>query len=468
MPLLIIAAGIVLMLIAISIKRNHNVAFVLTCIIILASHLSTSTLYDIAPHKVGELLIIDPYALFFFGLISFASLIVALISRPYLEKKTEGVEEYYVLLLLTTLGASTLVASHHFVSLFLGFEILSTSLYVLIAFIKQRELSFEAGVKYLVLAAVSSAFLLFGMALVFAATGSMYFPEIASLLRNNPVALLTIIGFSLMIVGIGFKLALVPFHLWIPDVYEGSPAPVTALVASVSKVGVFALWLRFITELDAFRFPSLIMVFSIIAAASMLAGNLLALFQTNVKRVLAYSSIAHMGYLMVAFLIGSKMAAEASTFYLVTYTITILGAFGVVTMLSGNDRDAASIDEYRGLYKRKPWLAFVFTLMLLSLAGIPLTAGFLGKFYVLMTGVEASLWWLVIILIVSSTIGLFYYLRIVAAMFSPAGTDSPTIGPSSGKTIYAIVSAVLVILLVWIGTYPAALLSLISDCCGSF
>lgn len=439
----------------------------LSAFTLLCSLFSLLFVSDIAPHEVGKLMITDDYSIFFFGLIFFASFCVILFSKPYFEKKVENVEEYYILILLTTLGASVLVASRHFVSLFLGFEILSTSLYVLIAFLRNRDVSFEAGIKYLILAAVSSAFLLFGMALIYAMMGSMYFPEVASLLKSTRLSVVTIVGFGLMLVGIGYKLALVPFHLWIPDVYEGSPAPVTAMIASVSKIGVFALWLRFITDLDAFRYPSLLMVISILAAASMLAGNLLALFQNNVKRILAYSSIAHMGYLMVAFLVGSQVAAEASTFYLVTYTVTILGAFGAITMLSGKENDAASIDDYRGLFWRNPWLAFVFIIMLLSLAGIPLTAGFLGKFYVLMAGVEGNMWWLVIILIISSTIGLFYYLRIVAAIFSKS-KDTPVIYSFSLSVTNKLVSGVLVLLLLWLGTYPSPVLRLISACCQSF
>lgn len=464
---MIIAAGIILLLTGIAIKRNHSLTFAISGLTILAAFISVLFLRGSTPSEIEDLLIIDDYSLFFFGLIFFSSFVILIFSKSYLERKAENVEEYYILLLLSTLGAGTLVASHHFITLFLGFEILSTSLYVLIAFLRQREVSFEAGIKYLILAAVSSAFLLFGMALVYASAGSMYFPDIASMLNGERFSVLMIAGFGLMIVGIGYKLALVPFHLWIPDVYEGSPAPVTALVASVSKIGVFALWLRFMTELDAFRFPTLITVFGVIAAASMLAGNLLALLQNNVKRILAYSSIAHMGYLIVAFLIGSQIAAEASTFYLVAYSVTILGAFGTVTMLSGLEKDAASIEEYKGLFWKKPVVAFVFTIMLLSLAGIPLTAGFLGKFYVLMAGVDAGLWWLMIILVISSTIGLFYYLRIVAKMFSSAGADIPVSSPFRISASNILTSLILVIVLVWMGTYPSLFIKIISFCCNS-
>lgn len=467
LPLIITAGGIILLLIVISIRRNHWLTFAVASAVLIAAFISLFSISEIVPYRVGNLFVIDSYSLFFFGLIFFASLLVLFFSKTYFDRIKEEAEEYYVMILLTTLGAATLVSSHHFVSLFLGFEILSTSLYVLIAYIRQRDISFEAGIKYLVLAAISSAFLLFGMALIFASTGTMYFPDLASVLTSQPVTMLTVTGLGMMVVGIGYKLALVPFHLWIPDVYEGAPAPVTGLIASVSKVGVFALWLRFISEVGAFRFPSLIVVFSILAAASMLAGNLLALQQTNVKRILAYSSIAHMGYLIVAFLVGNQNAVEASSFYLVAYTVTILGAFGTVSIISGAEHDAASIDDYRGLFWRRPWVALVFTIMLLSLAGIPLTAGFLGKFYVLMTGIQANLWWLTVVLIISSTIGLFYYLRIVVSMFSQAEGELAFPKARTLSVFNVFASAVLLILLLVLGIYPSLIIELIRVFSGS-
>ena len=261
----------------------------------------------------------------------------ALLAFGYLRKYESNREEFFILMLLATLGAVVLAAGNHFASFFLGIELLSISLYALIAYPHNTNAHTEAGVKYLVLAAVSSSFLLFGMALIYAGTGNMAIGSIGPALRGirlqggDPWLLA---GLAMMVVGIGFKMAVVPFHLWTPDVYQGAPAPVTAFVATVSKGGVVAILLRLFPPGDIQTDSSLFLVFSVIAIASMLAGNLLALLQNNVKRILAYSSIAHLGYILVAFLAGRSQGVSAVTFYLMAYFIATLGAFGVITVLS--------------------------------------------------------------------------------------------------------------------------------------
>jgi NADH-quinone oxidoreductase subunit N len=273
---------------------------------------------------------------------------------------------------------------------------------------------------------------------------------------------------ALIVTGIGFKLALVPFHMWTPDVYEGAPAPVTAFVATVSKGGMFALLLRYFHQSGTHSFAPVVLAFSIIAVASMFAGNLLALLQNNVKRILAYSSIAHMGYLLVAFQVGGPMGAGAAAFYLVAYFVMTLGAFGVVTTLSERGRDADSIDDYRGLFWRRPALALVFTAMLLSLAGIPLTAGFLGKFYIVAAGDSVRAWALILILAITSAIGLFYYLRIVVALYQqPAASDRPHEPIPRRAPASTLVLAALTMILVWLGIYPTPLLRMIQAAIGS-
>ena len=369
------------------------------------------------PHGGTALLTLDGYARFYTGLILAATAAVTLLSVGYLEQIADQRDEYYVLLLLAALGSLVLVAATHFVSFFLGLELLSVSLYALIAYSRTREESIEAGIKYLVLAATSAAFLLFGMALVYAELGTLAFAGLTATPISTPDPLLALTGIGLIVVGFGFKLALVPFHLWTPDVYQGAPAPMTAFVATVSKGAMFALLVRYFSVVDLRSHHALVIVFTLLAIASMFAGNLLALLQSNVKRLLAYSSIAHLGYLLVAFLASGSLAVTAVTFYLVAYFVTTLGAFGVVTVLSTGEREAESLDDYRGLVVRRPWLAVLFTAMLLSLAGIPLTAGFVGKFYLTVAAGGAGLWPLLVVMMVTSGIGLFYYLRVIVAMF---------------------------------------------------
>ena len=411
------------------------------------------------------LFVIDGYAVFYMGLIFVASIAVLLLSYGYLAARRERPEEFYLLVLLATLGAIALVASHHFASFFLGLETLSMSLLGLIAYPRDRENPIEAGIKYLLLAGISSAFLLFGMALVYARLGTLEFPRIATLLGAADEAspdLYWLTGLALIFAGIGFKLSVVPFHMWAPDVYQGAPAPAAAFVAVVSKGAMFALLLRYFVTANADAFGPAPMMIEIAAIASILTGNLLALLQNNIKRILAYSSIAHIGYLVVAFLAGGALRIEAVTYYLVAYTVMTLGAFGVITVLSASSAAAEleELDQYRGLIWRRPWLGGAFTAMLLSLAGIPLTMGFIGKFYAIAAGVSAAMWPAVVALIVGSIIGLFYYLQVIVAICTPVPEGVAAYAGAIPRTGGAALAA-LTLVLIWLGVYPTPLIHLI-------
>ncbi|MBI1769788.1 MAG: NADH-quinone oxidoreductase subunit N [Bacteroidetes bacterium] len=459
----LVTASLIAML-SIAIKRNHKLIFGLTTISLLGVFVYLLVYASNHRFTVEPLFIIDGFGTFITGLIVMSTLAISLLSYAYFEQREERKEEYYILLLLATLGSAILVISKHFISLFLGLEILSISLYSMVAYLRKRPRSDEAGIKYLILAAFSSAFLLFGMALVYSVSGSMNFSGIADYLSSaNSLPLTMQAGFGLMIIGIGFKLGVVPFHMWTPDVYEGAPAPVTAFIATVSKGGMVVLLVRFFTQIDGFRFPVIVLSFTIIAIASMLIGNFLAIRQNNVKRILAYSSIAHMGYVLVAFLAGGRLGVEAVSFYLVAYFLTNIGAFGVVSILSDHDRDAEKIEDYQGLFWRHPKIATVFTAMLLSLAGIPLTAGFVGKFYLVASGVNTQLWLLVFVLAIGSVIGLFYYIKIIATMFDKSvGTETLALRPRL-YLINLITLFVLSILMMFYGIYPQGLIERIQD-----
>ncbi len=466
LPLVVIATSAVVILLVIAFHRNHAVTAALTLIGLFLAIISLPAASLRTPHQVTPLLIFDRYALFYMALIFAACFAVALSAYAYLEKQQGRREEFYLLLLLATLGSAVLVASDHFVSFFLGLEILSVSLYALIAYPRASREHIEAGIKYLILAATSAAFLLFGMALIYAETGTMEFARMASIGISGKTAhnAFMLAGWGMIIVGVGYKLAVVPFHLWTPDVYEGAPAPVTSFIATISKGSMFALLLRYFAQAGGHGSNALVLVLSLIAIASMFAGNLLALLQDNVKRLLAYSSIAHMGYLLVALLASGPLAFAAVAFYLVAYFVTTLGAFAIVTALSGSERDADALSDYQGLFWRRPWLAAIFTIALLSLAGIPLTAGFVGKFYVVAAGASSALWLLILVLVVNSAIGLFYYLRVVVAMCmrAPVPESEAVLAAALPLTwIDCIVLAALVLLVLWLGIYPAPLLEVI-------
>lgn len=467
LPLVIVAADAVVVILVIAFHRSHMLTVVLTLIGLVLAFIALFAVPPISP-QITPLISMDGYARFFLGLIFAASFFVVILSYGYLSGRSINPEELYALILLATLGSGVLIAASHFASFFLGLEILSVSLYSMIAYLRQTERGVEAGLKYLILAGSSSAFLLFGMALVYAQAGTMEFARI-TLLRpagSNIQNAILLTGLAMIVVGVGFKLALVPFHLWTPDVYQGAGAPVTAFVATVSKGAVFALILRYFTQVDVHGFPSLFTVFVIIALASMIIGNLLGLLQRNVKRLLAYSSIAHLGYLLVAFLASGPLAAEAVAFYLVAYFVTTLGAFGVVSVLSNTEGEAEDIEDYRGLYQSHPWVAGVFTAMLLSLAGIPLTAGFVGKFYLVAAGASSALWLLVLVLVLTSAIGLFYYLRVIIAMYSAPEPKARTWIPVALPAAGSVVLGVLTILLIGIGVYPTPLVQIIQALIG--
>ncbi len=420
-----------------------------------------------APVEVTPLLRVDRYALLFVTLLLSASGILAIFSRAYLARRRCSGEAYYALLLFATVGMGILACSTHFASFFLGLETLSVSLYVLLGYLRTDRPSLEAAAKYLILAAMASGFLLFGIALLYAATGSLVLSQVASTATalvatgGSVEAVWVACGALLLLAGFAFKLALVPFHMWSPDVYQGSPAPITALIATGSKGAVIAVILRMLAA-DPTPTPVLTTTLAGLAVATMLGGNLLALLQTDIKRLLAYSSVAHIGYVFVALSIGGAAGGSAVVFYTVTYVATTLGAFGVIAVLSSDS--AADVDDmagYRGLGRRRPALAATLSVMLLSLAGIPPTGGFLAKFAVMSAAVAGGRSDLALAMAVASAIGVYYYLRVLVVMYmSPAGaTEGLAAAPPHNAASRPLVGVgmallALVILVFAMGVYP--------------
>jgi NADH-quinone oxidoreductase subunit N len=458
-PLLIIAVTPILIMTVISIVRNYQVVYGFTIFSLIIALSSIFIIIPEIPHSIEPLFIIDVYSLFFMGIILFSALLVTIISHDYVMQLESLKEEYYIIILISTLGASLLAIANHFITFFLGIETLSISLYILIAFQKSKNRSIEAGIKYLVLASVSSAFLLFGMALLYTAAGTMQFHDLASSLRNSPqLSPLLVAGFGMMMVGIGFKLALVPFHMWTPDVYQGAPAPVTAYIATVSKGAVMAVLIRFFFNIKGFDNHYIFITISAVAILTMLIGNLLALRQNNLKRLLAYSSIANMGYIIIILLTGSNKGIQAAIFYLIAYFITTIGAFGIISLISSGRKELEMIEDYKGIFWKRPWIAIVFTLAMLSLAGIPVTAGFIGKFYIIFEGIQTGLMVLIISMIINSVIGLYYYLRVINTFFSTADDRKLPVLTLRGNITLAVIAISILIL----GVYPGWLIDIIS------
>jgi NADH-quinone oxidoreductase subunit N len=464
-PTIAMAVTAVAVMLSVGAYRHHRLTWCVTLTGLLVSLGLAVLAWPHADRPLPPLFVVDHYALFFQGVFMLVALALVLLSYGYLQRHEAHREEFYILLLLATLGSMTLVAATHFASLFLGLEVLSVSLYGLIAYRAARARGVEAGIKYLLLSGTSSAFLLLGMALVYAELGTMQLGEVAGALGGAQVPAVQLAGLLLIGVAVGFKLALVPFHFWTPDVYEGAPAPVSGLIATVSKGGVFALALRYADGLHLADNASVALLLGAGAIASMTVGNLLALKQSNLKRLLAYSSIAHMGYLLIALLVTGPLAPVVATVYLVTYFAAILVAFGVVAVLAHEGEEPEDIAAYRGLAWRRPWLAGALTGALFSLAGLPLTAGFIGKFLLLAAGVSRELWVLVLAVAVNSTIGLFYYLRALSVLYQQeeygqAGVPAP---PAAAPLAAGLALGALTVVIVWLGVYPAPLLVVLRE-----
>ena len=468
LPLLVTSLTVVVVMLAIAAKRNHALTFILSVVGLNLALLSLIPALEVAPLEVTPLLLIDTFACYYMALVLAASLACVTLIHAYLGGESgKGYpgnrEELYLLVLLSAAGGLVLVSAQHLAGLFIGLELLSVPTYGMIAYAFFNKRSLEAGIKYMVLSAAGSAFLLFGMALLYAESGNLAFADIgASLARES--SQLVQIGIGMMLIGLAFKLSLVPFHLWTPDVYEGAPAPVAAFLATASKVAVFAVLLRLYQISPAMSGGWLSELLTLIAIASILFGNLLALLQNNLKRLLGYSSIAHFGYLLVALIASQGLAVEAVGVYLATYVLTSLGAFGVITLMSTpySGRDADALYEYRGLFWRRPYLTAVLTVMMLSLAGIPLTAGFIGKFYVIAAGVEAQLWWLLGAMVLGSAIGVFYYLRVMVTLFMREPNMHRHDAPFDwGQRAGGIMLLVVALLAFIIGVYPQPLLELV-------
>ena len=464
LPVIVLSLTTVTLMLAIAIKRHHTTSFWITVAGFLLSLLSmqyTPAFSDSVATPVTGLLLFDGQAYFYTMLILFAGLVCAFFLRNFIQSYQGNREEIYLLLLISVAGGLVLVASSHMASFFIGFELLSVPLYGMVAYTHERNRALEAGIKYLILSAAASAFMLFGMALVYAQVGTL---SLIGLSKSVLIADSYLAGFgvAMIVIAMCFKLSLTPFHLWTPDVYQGAPAPVGALLATISKVAVFAILIRLLVqapdELTHFLQPILV----VILIASIVVGNLLALTQNNVKRMFAYSSIAHMGYLFIPLVAGYEVDVKAVNVYLLAYVVTTLGAFGAISAISAaaNTGDCETLDNFRGLFWRNPYLGGAMVFIMLSLAGIPLTTGFIGKFYVFMSAVNTSSWGLLAALILGSGVGLYYYLRLMIALFSRDAIQSDT--PVLINRSSAILVVLMAMLVVWLGIYPQPSLEFIA------
>lgn len=419
LPLLILVAGALLaLMLEVFLKRDNkdhiaylSIAGLIGCIAVCIVFWNDLLTY------FGGYLILDNMALFFSVILAIATLLVILLSMKYMVLQNINIGEYYPLLLLALSGMFIMVSSHNLLVIFLGLEVLSMSSYTLAGLKREDLKSSEAALKYFLLGSFASAFLVFGLAFLYGATSTTDINLIIAYFQtSSSMGLTALFGLGLIIIGFGFKIALVPFHMWTPDVYQGAPTPITAFFSVGPKVVGFAVLLRIFYPYWKVAVDSQVIFAAlwILSVLTMVAGNLIALRQTNIKRILAYSSIAHAGYLLIAILAGDS---SGLIFYLTVYLFMNMGAFAAVIALGKKDEEHLELDDYAGIGFKYPWIGATLTVFLLSLAGFPPTGGFLAKFYIFSAAVRQGLESLVIIAVLASLVSVFYYLRIVIYMY---------------------------------------------------
>jgi len=463
LPLLILAGGgtLIFLVGAFWRRRPAGVLFALALITAAAAGAATLLLPPLHPDFEG-MLELSGYFRFFTSLLMFITIITLLFVRQYSLTHGFAGDELYALLIFAALGMVLVVAGANWVIFFLGMELLSLALYVLIAIKKGEPYGIEAALKYFIMGAVASAFLTFGIGLLYAMTGTLNIMESLAAAPTYPDNLVVIIlGLSLIFTGIGFKLSIVPFHLWTPDVYQGAPAPVTAFLSTGSKVALFAALLRFSLAVATPVWEYALPVLWVLALLTMAVGNLTALYQTRVKRLLAYASIAQMGYLFMTLLAVKEGGLPALMFYLAVYAVMDLGAFGIVGTFSGEDTDREELSDYQGLGYTHPWRAAVLSVCLLSLAGLPPTAGFMGKLALFRAVLHAKFITLAVLGMVTVIISLYYYINVVIHLYMQEkgeGAAVPGTDLAIGLAGFVILAAIL-----WLGIMPEPWLRVISS-----
>ena len=384
------------------------------------------------------------------------SLFAFVYAKDYLIGQGTFRGEYYVLGLFAVLGMMVMISANSFLVVYLGLELLALCLYALVAFHRDSTQGAEAAMKYFVLGALASGMLLYGISMIYGATGELTFPEVAAVIgAGNADQTVLVFGLVFVVIGISFKFGAVPFHMWVPDVYHGAPTAVTLFLGSAPKIAAFALAMRLLVD----GLGSLVVQWQdmliILAVLSMALGNLVAIAQTNIKRMLAYSTISHVGFIFLGLLAGTDKGYSAAMFYAITYALTAAGGFGVITMLSRKGFDAENIHDLKGLNDRSPWLAFMMLLILFSMAGVPPTVGFFAKLFVLDAVVSIDMVWLAAVAVFFSIIGAFYYLRAVKVMYFDKPIDDTVLASSMDTQVMMSING---LAMLGFGLFPAALL----------
>ncbi|MGE0703245.1 MAG: NADH-quinone oxidoreductase subunit N [Vicinamibacterales bacterium] len=452
LPEIVLTAGALLVLVAdVLLPKGSRALVWLTVGVLAATLLSLAPFAQTQVEVSNGLLAVDRFAFFFKMVFLISAILTVLMSVRYLEIEGASPGEYYFLILCSTLGMMVMAGGIDLIASFIGLETMAVSFYILAGFIKPNQRSNEAAVKYFLLGAFSLGILLYGMSLLYGLSGTTNMRVMGAAFSGQEQDPLLILAVILVIAGMGFKIAAVPFHAWAPDVYEGAPTPITAFLSVGSKAASFAMLLRICYEALPAMSADWRLLLEVLAIVTMTVGNLAALTQTNLKRMLAYSSIAHAGYLLIGLVAGTPRGVAAMLIYLFVYTFMQIGAFAIIVMMRRRDIVGDDLKDFSGLHFRQPYAAFAMLIFMLSLGGIPPTAGFMGKLWLFSAAIESGYVWLAVIGVLNSAVSLYYYIRIVVFMYLKKDTtgSEPSFSPALATTV-----AVAVVATILLGVYP--------------
>lgn len=440
-------------------NKNRYITYALTQMTLLGAAWITVSTHAPAPAYTFSNMFVDDAMSDILKLMSYISVFVVLVySRSYISLRGMFRGEFFALALFALLGMMIMISANHFLVLYMGLELLSLSLYAMVALQRDSALATEAAMKYFVLGALASGLLLYGMSMLYGATGSLNVNEVATMIQHTTVNRVVLtFGLVFIVAGLAFKLGVVPFHMWIPDVYQGAPTAVTLFIGSAPKIAAFAFVMRLLVEGLQGMVHDWQGMLIIMALLSMAIGNVIAIAQTNIKRMLAYSTISHMGFLLLGILSGTLNGYSSSMFYVLVYVLMSMGGFGMIMLLSRQGFEAESLDDFKGLNQRSPWYAFMMLLLMFSMAGVPPTVGFYAKLSVLQAALQAGFIWVVVAAVLLSVIGAFYYLRIIKLMYFDAPLDNAAIKPEGDMAMLMSGNGLAVLVL---GLLPQPLMAL--------
>ncbi|MCU4137051.1 NADH-quinone oxidoreductase subunit N [Buchnera aphidicola (Sitobion miscanthi)] len=471
LPLLITIFTAVTVILSISCNRNHFFIAVFSILGFISTFFSLYFLVKIIPIDITSLFHIDAYSIFYIGMIIISSISTCVFAYPWLIKYPFNKEEFYLLIIISNLGAISLIASNHMASFFVNIELVSLPMFGLIAYSNYQKHSLEASFKYIILSGISSSFLLLGIAWIYSVSGSLNVLSIHQIFHviSEHEKLVVLFGISMVLFALFFKLSIVPFHLWTPDVYQGTPASVLSFFSTTGKISIFSILLHFFSHHANSNNEILYFILLLITIFSILIGNLMAMFQKNIKRFFGYVSISQSGYLLIVLFASNKnysFSLEASAIYLCSYLFSNIAFFGIINLISNSHEknNADSLNSYQGLFWSQPILSSIFTIVLLSLSGIPLTLGFIGKFYILSIIVKEHLWIIGFSFLIGTILSWYCYLRIILNLYlHPLKSLKQDLNITHNwfYTPSGIVICISAMILLILGVYPNPLISLV-------